>query len=161
MDAWDVLSDGFGRVHEMFGEVASDDADLTRAPEGANTPAWMLWHLARVEDDHVAGALGVEQVWYQGWADRFALPFPAEAHGYGMSLDEVLKVRPSAELLRGYYEAVHAQTVTALANKPDLDRVVDDRWDPPVTLGVRLVSVLADELQHLGQVAYVLGLPQA
>ena len=119
----------------------------------------MLWHLARVEDDHVAGALGLEQVWLQGWGDRFALPFAVEEHGYGMSYEDVLKVKPSADLLRGYHEQVHAQTVRALAGKPDLDQVVDDRWDPPVTLGVRLVSVLADELQHLGQVAYVLGLP--
>ncbi|MCU1601360.1 MAG: hypothetical protein JWO22_2069 [Frankiales bacterium] len=160
MDAWEVLSDGFGRVHESFGEVATDGADLTWAPEGANPPAWVLWHLARVEDDHIADGCGLEQGWFQGWADRFALPFPKEAHGYGMSLDDVLKVRPPADLLRGYHEQVHAQTVKALANKPDLDRVVDDRWDPPVTLGVRLVSVLSDELQHLGQAAYVLGLPR-
>ncbi len=159
MDAWDVLTDGFGRVHEELAAVATDEADLTRAPEGANPPAWMLWHLARVEDDHVADAFGLEQVWFQGWADRFALPFPKEAHGYGMTLGEVLQVRPSADLLRGYHEQVHAQTVKALAGKPDLDRVVDERWDPPVTLGVRLISVLSDELQHLGQAAYVLGLP--
>ena len=159
MDAWDVLTDGFGRVQELFAQLATDDADLLRAPEGANTPAWMLWHLARVEDDHVADAFGLEQVWYQGWADRFALPFTAQAHGYGMTLEEVLQVKPSGELLRGYHADVHRQTRTALAGKPDLDRVVDDRWDPPVTLGVRLVSVLADELQHLGQAGYALGLP--
>ena len=40
----------------------------------------------------------------------------------------------------------------------DLDRVVDERWDPPVTLGVRLVSVLSDDLQHAGQAAYARGL---
>ena len=37
----------------------------------------------------------------------------------------------------------------------DLDRVVDRRWDPPVTLGVRLVSIADDSLQHAGQAAYV------
>lgn len=159
MDAWDVLVDSFTRVHEELGNLAKDDADLTRAPEGGNPPAWLLWHLIRVEDDHVADAFGLQQVWFQGWADRFALPFTAQETGYGMSFEDVLRVTPSAELLRGYHEDVHAQTLRALSGKPDLDRVVDDRWDPPVTLGVRLVSVLSDELQHLGQAAYALGLP--
>jgi hypothetical protein len=43
----------------------------------------------------------------------------------------------------------------------DLDRVVDKRWDPPVTLGVRLVSVVDDDAQHVGQAAYVRGLQKA
>ena len=37
--------------------------------------------------------------------------------------------------------------------------MVDEHWDPPVTAGVRLVSVIGDALQHLGQAAYVKGLP--
>ncbi len=40
----------------------------------------------------------------------------------------------------------------------DLDVVVDERWDPPVTLGVRLVSVVNEVNQHVGQAAYVRGL---
>jgi hypothetical protein len=160
MDAWDVLRDGFERVHELMGAVLGGNPDLDRAPDGGNTPAWILWHLVRVQDDHVADAFELEQVWYTGWADRFGLPFPARETGYGMSADEVAKVHVTPELLQGYHEDVHAQTLKALAGKPDLDRVVDERWDPPVTLGVRLLSVLADELQHLGQAAYVLGLPE-
>ena len=158
MDAWDVLSDGFERVQELFASIAADGADLQRAPARANTPAWLLWHLTRVQDDHVADALGLEQVWFRGWADRFALPFTAQETGYGMSIEDVAKVKPSPELLRGYHAEVHQQTLDALAGKPDLDRVVDEGWDPPVTLGVRLVSVASDALQHLGQAAYVLGL---
>jgi hypothetical protein len=55
---------------------------------------------------------------------------------------------------------VHEQTLGALRSvaAKDLERVVDDNWDPPVTLGVRLVSVLSDDLQHVGQAAYVRGL---
>ena len=40
----------------------------------------------------------------------------------------------------------------------DLERVVDTSWDPPVTLGVRLISVISDDLQHAGQAAYAAGL---
>lgn len=66
-------------------------------------------------------------------------------------------------LLTGYYDAVHAQSLEALRalTAADLERVVDERWDPPVTLGVRLVSVLSDDLQHVGQAAYARGLLQS
>jgi hypothetical protein len=160
MDAWEVLTDGFGRVHELVGSTLEGSPDLAGAPAGGNSPAWMLWHLVRVQDDHVADAFGLEQVWFRGWAERFALPFTAQETGYGMSAEDVAKVRATPDLLRGYHQDVHAQTLNALAGRPDLERVVDERWDPRVTLGVRLVSVIADELQHLGQVAYVLGLPR-
>jgi hypothetical protein len=158
MDAWDVLTNGFERAHEVVGSLLDGSPDLLGAPPGANTPAWLIWHLTRVEDGHTAEAFGLEQVWTTGWADRFALPFSAEATGYGMSPAEVRKVHASPDLLLGYCEDVHQRTVKALAGKPDLDRVVDDSFDPPVTLGVRLVSVLSDQLQHVGQAAYVLGL---
>jgi hypothetical protein len=159
-----VLLDGFGRVHSLVSGLleGADDAELLRRPgPRANTPAWLLWHLARVQDDHVAQAFGSEQVWTSGsWVERFGLPFPPEETGYGMSPDEVSQVRVPAELLAGYEAAVYGATVPHLGNitDEDLQRVVDDSYKPPVTLGMRLVSVLADDLQHVGQAAYVLGL---
>ena len=120
-----------------------------------------MWHLARVQDDHVAGVAGLEQVWTaRGFAGRFALPFDERDTGFGHSSSDVAKVRADADLLAAYLEAVHEQTVGYLAglSEADLDRVVDTRWDPPVTLGVRLVSVVNDDSQHLGQAAYVRGL---
>ena len=74
--------------------------------------------------------------------------------------EQVDAVHAPADLLLEYYDAVHRQTVefvTTLTDE-DLDRVVDKRWDPPVTLGVRLVSTIADCLQHVGQAAYARGL---
>ena len=55
---------------------------------------------------------------------------------------------------------MHAQTVAQLAGlEPrDLDRIVDKSWDPPVSLGVRLVNVTAEDLQHAGQAAYIRGM---
>jgi uncharacterized damage-inducible protein DinB len=73
----------------------------------------------------------------------------------------VAAVRPaSAQVLLDYYDAVHARTVDFLRglSPAQLDRVVDERWDPPVTLGVRLVSIVNDDTQHVGQAAYVRGL---
>ena len=136
-------------------------AILTYRPDpDANSIAWLMWHLTRIQDDHVAGVAGVEQRWLaDGWYDRFGLPFPPEAHGYGQTSAEVGQVDVEGDLLRGYFDAVHAETIRYVSElrADDLDRIVDERWDPPVSLGVRLVSVIADDLEHVGQAAYVRG----
>ena len=133
-----------------------------RVAPDANTVGWLAWHLLRVQDDHVADVAGSQQVWTaEGWADRLDLPFDPTATGYGFTSEQVAAVRvPSVDLLLGYAEAVGARTAQFLGglSDDDLDRVVDERWDPPVTLGVRLVSVLADDLQHVGQAAYARGI---
>lgn len=160
----ELLKESFERVVESGTTVVdglSEDQLAARPAEGANTIAWLVWHLARVQDDHVADVAGLEQVWTaQGYADRFGLPFETDATGYGQSEEEVGQVRASADLLAAYLRAVHEQTVAYLdtIGEDDLDRVVDDSWDPPVTLGARLVSVVNDDTQHVGQAAYVRGL---
>lgn len=165
MRVGEVLADGFGRVTESVRSVLDGlgPDELSWRPDGEGNPiGWLVWHLARVEDDHLADAFGQEQLWLaDGWVARFSLPLAARDTGYGHSFDEVSAVRiGSADLLSGYVEAVHARTLqhlTALADA-DLDRIVDTSWDPPVSLGVRLVSVLNDQTQHAGQAAYVRGL---
>jgi uncharacterized damage-inducible protein DinB len=160
----ELLIDSFERVRESVDAVLDglgDDDLVARPAEDANTIAWLVWHLTRVQDDHVAGVAGHEQVYTaDGFAGRFGLPFDDRAIGYGQTTDEVGQVRASADLLGDYHHAVHARTVEYLTGlaADDLDRVVDDRWDPPVTLGVRLVSVVNDDTQHVGQAAYVRGL---
>ena len=150
--------------HTLRRAIKGLDADqlARRVGAEANPIAWLAWHLVRVQDDHVADVAGTEQVWTaDGWADRFGLPFDASETGYGFSQEQVAQVRvESADLLLGYAAAVHERTAEFLRglSDEDLDRVVDERWDPPVTLGVRLVSVLSDDLQHIGQAAYVRGL---
>ena len=138
------------------------DALSRRVAPGSNTIAWLAWHLVRVQDDHIADVAQVEQVWTaDGWAGRFGLPFPPEATGYGFSSEEVAQVQvPSADLLLAYAAAVHDRTAQFLRglSDDDLDTIVDTRWDPEVTLGVRLVSVLSDDLQHVGQAAFLRGL---
>ncbi len=164
MDVAALLAEAYGRIHGEVPRVLDglDQALLgARVDPGANSIAWLVWHLTRVQDDHVADAFGTEQVWTEdGWADRLGLPFDPSATGYGQGRGDVGALGSvPAELLLGYHDAVHARTLELLAGlRPeDLDRVVDTRWDPPVTLGVRLVSVLSDDLQHVGQAAYVRG----
>jgi uncharacterized damage-inducible protein DinB len=163
VNARDVLRDAFGRVAtDVHGAVEGlDAAALTHRVDGtANSIAWLVWHLTRVQDDHVAGVAGTEQAWTaEGWAERFGLPFPTGEIGFGQGSDEVAAVRADADLLLGYYDAVHARTLRYLdgLTDDDLDRVVDRDWDPPVTLGVRLISVADDDIQHAGQAAFVRG----
>ena len=163
MDAKDILLDGFGRIPPLVHAAVDgldEDALSARLDPGANSIAWLVWHLARVQDDHVSDVAGHEQTWTaDGWAERFALPFGPGETGYGFDADQVARVRVRAELLMGYLDAVQARTVDFLdgVSGTDLDRVVDDAWDPPVTAGVRLVSVLDDDLEHAAQAAFVRG----
>lgn len=159
-----LLTDMFERVVEGGERVLdglSEEQLTHRVGPEANTIAWLLWHLTRVQDHQVADVAGREQVWTsQGYAERFALPLPVDDTGFGHRSDEVAAVRAPAELLADYLRATHEQTIAYLdtLTEEDLDRIVDTNWDPPVTLGVRLVSTADDDAQHLGQAAYIRGL---
>ncbi|MEV6011033.1 DUF664 domain-containing protein [Streptomyces sp. NPDC051976] len=165
MNTAELLGDGFSRVQEtVHAAVAGLSAEelAERLDDGANSVAWLVWHLTRVQDDHVAEVTGTEQIWTgAGWKGRFGLPFADGATGYGDTPQEVAAVRvDTPALLTGYYDAVHEHTVEFVRGltDADLDRIVDERWNPPVTLGVRLISVISDDLQHAGQAAFLRGL---
>ena len=158
----ELLTDAFGRVRDVVHsavEGLTEDQLTHRPGPAANSIAWLVWHLTRVQDDHVAGVAGTGQTWPR-WADRFGLPFDLRDTGYGHDATAVGQVRAAAGLLTGYHDETHARTVEYLSGVTgdDLARVVDEHWNPPVTLGVRLVSVVSDDLQHAGQAAYVRGL---
>ena len=162
MTSAELLTDAFGRVREEVHEAVdglTGEQLAFRLDPDANSIAWLCWHLARVQDDHLADAFGVEQVW-PGFMDRFGLPFRPGATGYGQSSRQVALVQVSGDLLTTYHDAVHEQTVALVSGVTDADlsRVVDEGWDPPVTLGVRLVSVISDGLQHAGQAAFIRGI---
>jgi hypothetical protein len=167
MKSNELMLDAFGRIREAVAATleGADEEALIRRPAGnGNSIAWLVWHLGRVEDAQVGSAAGLEQVWTaQGFVGRFNLPLPERDTGYDHSTGKVDAVRATPELLLEYYDAVHRQTVEFLKTlgDEDLDRIVDKRWDPPVTLGVRLVSTIADCLQHVGQAAYAKGLNPA
>ena len=165
MDVSELLVEGYGRLPDLVrGAVADLDLDqLVAAPApGANTVAWLIWHLTRVQDHHISELLDAEQRYIsENWYERFGRGPDPQDHGYGHTAADVASVQPQAlGDLTAYYDGVHARTVSFLGGlgASDLDRVVDERWDPPVTMGVRLTSILDDDLQHVGQAAYVRGL---
>ncbi len=160
-----LLVDAFKRVHELVPGIVEglDDAQLTWRPDAdANSIGWLIWHLSRVQDDHFAGLTGSEQVWISGgWAGRFALSYDDDSIGYGQSSEEVGEFElDHPALLTGYHAAVHGACEAALRefSASDYERVVDPDYDPPVTLGARVISVLGDINQHAGQAAYIRGL---
>ena len=169
MDTPGLLTELFSRIDQLVpvtvDGLTEDQLSSRPAGRGAaagNSIAWLVWHLSRVQDDHVAAAAGTEQVWAAGWRERFDLDhlLDPDGVGYGHSSTEVAKVHGSADLLAGYYQAVAAATGSFLSElgATDLERIVDTNFDPPVSLGVRLVSVASDCLQHIGQAGYVRGL---
>lgn len=173
-----ILLDGLERVGESVASLTADTdgEQLAAQPApGANSRAWLIWHLTRVMDHqglsvltglHAAGRVGEvpEQVWTaQGFAERFGLPYSPEASGYGQSAADVAAF-PSVDpaLLADYHRAVQEALTAWLAplGEDDLDAVIDEAWAPPVTARARLVSVLDDAARHIGQAEYVTGLLQ-
>lgn len=160
----ELLRDAFTRLIEHVDEVVdglTDEQTAYRPTPAANSIAWLIWHSARVQDAQLAPIAGIEQVWHSGgWVERFGLDLPADDTGYGHDPAEVAKVRASADLLAGYYRAVHDVTLhyVGRVGAADLQQVIDENWDPPVTASARLVSIIDDCAQHLGQAAYVRGI---
>jgi Protein of unknown function (DUF664) len=160
----ELLRDTFTRLIEHVDDLTeglTEDQASYRPNPNANSIAWLIWHSARVQDIQLAPIAGIEQVWLdEGWVDRFGLDLPHNDTGYGHGHDEVAKVRAPVDLLAGYYHAVHKVTLEFVAGvtAEDLARVVDKNWDPPVTASARLVSIIDDCAQHLGQAAYLVGI---
>lgn len=165
MDQNELLVDLFDRiaehVHEAVDGLRPDELTAAVQP-GTNPIGWLVWHLTRVQDHHVSELAGDQQVWMSGdWPQRFGVEAAPNNTGYGHSSADVATIKPdSADALIGYYEAVAARTRVLLdrLTPADLDRVIDKRWDPPVTMGVRLISVADDDIQHAGQACYARGM---
>ena len=162
--ARELLRDAFTRLIEHVDELTdglTDEQAGYRPSPNANSIAWLIWHSARVQDIQLAPIAGVEQVWtHDGWVDLFGLDLPRNDTGYGHGPQDVVKVVAPVDLLSGYYHAVHKLTLEFVAGvtAEDLARIVDRNWDPPVTASARLVSIIDDCAQHLGQAAYLLGI---
>lgn len=169
MNAIDILLDLAQRpvdALEWFWDRLAP-ARLNAHPGGHdNSPAWLLWHAGREIDVQIAHLAGHDQTWTSaGFGERFGLELGERDLGYGHSAEQaravvVPETAGAKQLLRDHLVAVTEQAKDYIRglSEADLAEVIDERWDPPVTRGVRLISVFDDALQHVGQVAYVSGM---
>jgi uncharacterized damage-inducible protein DinB len=164
MESKDLLLDSFQRVQQQLHAVLDGltPAQLAYRPhEDANSIAWLAWHLTRVHDDHMSEIAAEPQAWVsEGWAEKFGMDANPRNQGTGDTAEQVAAIPADAELLLAYHDAVQERTTKYLSSLTalELDRIIDRNWDPPVTVGVRTVSVINDSTEHVGQAAYVRGL---
>lgn len=165
MDCRDLIVDALSRVDEDVRQTLdglSGEQLAFRPQEASNSIGWLAWHLTRVMDDHVSELAGLAQAWIeQGWHERFGKPADPSDTGFGYGPDQVAALRVDGpELLGEYFAAVYERSIAYVkgVSCADLDRIIDRSWDPPVIAGVRLISVVNDCTQHVGQMAYVRGI---
>lgn len=162
----ELIIDGYGRVLQILERALTGLApeDLNEQPHpDSNSIGWIAWHLARVQDRHFANLMGEEQLWIAaGWYARFNRPPDVDDTGARHTSEQVAAFKsPDVQTFLDYYRSVYDRTKRYIfgLSEADLDRQLDDpRYQPPLTVGGRLVNVISDNLQHAGQVAYLRGL---
>ncbi len=164
----DLLTDGYGRVLESMERTLKGltEEDLNWQPHpDSNSIGWLAWHLVRVQDNHISSLLGEEQLWIKDkWHAKFNRPADPRDIGFGNTSEDVAAFKsPDTTTILDYHRAAleRSKRYFSTLSKSDLDRELNEpQYQPLPTVGVRLVSIMADNLQHAGQAAYVRGLRQ-
>lgn len=168
MEWHDMLSDGYGRVLEVLERaldgLTEDDLNWQPRPD-CNSIGWLTWHLTRGQDGQIASLMDEEQLWTRdGWHAKFGRPADAQDSGFGHTPQDVAAFKsPDTKTLLDYHRAVleRSRRYFPTLSNTDLDRELNEPWFQPLpTVGVRLISILGDNLEHAGQVGYVRGLRQ-
>jgi len=163
MESSELLVQAYSHISRVVHQAAdnlSQDQLTYRPEEGSNSIAWLVWHLTRVQDSHLSNVTQLEETWLtEEWSDRFGMP-GSTTIGFGDGPEEVAAIRPPRAILLGYHDRVAGRVIDYLptVDADELDRIVDTNYDPDVTAGVRLVSVIQDNLQHAGQARYLRGM---
>lgn len=165
MESRDVIIDALGRLPRLVTMSVDglNTEQLTYRPtEQANSIAWLVWHLTRIQDHHISALADRPQAWIaDGWHAKFAKPADPQDTGQKYTPEQVAAIRPAdPSLLVDYHNAVYQRSVEYVKglSAADLDRELNEpQWNPLPTLGVRLVSVISDNTQHAGQAAYLRG----
>jgi hypothetical protein len=168
METKDVVLDALERIRRTLRRTLEGLTleEIHRQPRAdTNSIGWLAWHLTRVQDNGISGLAGQEQAWIsQGWHARFGMDPDPDNEGFGHTPEQVAAFRaPSVQTLLDYHESVveRSKAYVARLTPADFDRTLNEpEWQPLPTVGVRLVSILSDNLQHTGQAAYLRGLWQ-
>ncbi|MBT3994723.1 MAG: DUF664 domain-containing protein [Chloroflexi bacterium] len=153
-------------MSEYLGELKDKlegltDAELYwQASLDTNTIVWLVWHMARVEDNWINSVIaGGDSVWDAGgWAAKTGIT--SEGNGYSNTMDEV-RALPEVAVsdLLAYYDAVRAAAFGVIDGISDEDISNEfSRGGRTITWGWILGHVIVEESQHLGQVALIRGI---
>jgi hypothetical protein len=168
METRDLVLDALDRVRNVLQRTLTGLTldELHRQPSSdTNSIAWLTWHLTRVQDVGISGLFGQDQAWIsQQWHTTFGIDPDPDNDGFGHTPDQVAAFRaPSVQALLDYHNSVLTRSKTYVADlaSADFDRTLNEpQYQPLPTVGVRLVSIISDNLQHAGQTAYLRGLFQ-
>ena len=168
MEWHELITDGYGGYYKYWRRRSDGltPEDLNQQPHrDCNSMGWLTWPLTRVQDDHIADLMGEKQLWKKDeWHARFNRQPDAKDIGFGHTPKQVAAFKsPEVSTLLNYHKAVleRSKRYFLTLSDTELERELDEPWYQPLpTVGVRLISILADSLQHAGQMAYVRGLRQ-
>jgi hypothetical protein len=168
MEAKDIVIDALERIrsilHRTLAGLTLDEIQRQPTPD-SNSIAWLTWHLTRVQDNGISGLFDQDQAWIsQGWHAQFGMAPDPDNEGQGHTPQQVAAFRaPSIQTLLDYHDSVSTRSKSFVGGlaPADFNRELDEpQYQPRPTVGVRLVSILSDNLQHAGQVAYLRGVWQ-
>jgi uncharacterized damage-inducible protein DinB len=147
-------------LRRALDDLSNEDLKSQPAGGGSNPIGWLVWHLTRTRDNISSSISGDTSVWEAGgWAARFGMEgelprfAPADVHLFDPK---------DPETLLGYFDAVAEKSLTIVEGLTDADmsRMVEStnpgRPAQPVTS--RLGVIINDNIQHVGQIAYLRGL---
>lgn len=165
MNQKQLLIAGFERIsgtlERTLNGLSVKDLNYQPKPD-SNSMGWLVWHLTRWQDFQASQPLKKEQVWIEKkWYEKYGRPADPADTGMGHKEADLAKYRsPDAATLIGYNKEVlvrlkeYINSLTA----SDLDKVVEGTpFNPPPTVGMNLIGLWSDGMQHTGQVGYVRG----
>jgi uncharacterized damage-inducible protein DinB len=163
-----LLVDGYERVEQSIKRTLNglSEKEIDRQPSpDTNTIGWLCWHLSRGRDRSIASLSGQDQLWIKDkWYEKFNRPADPADSGFKHTPEQVAAFKsPDAKTLLDYHHAVLNRAIAYINSltEADLDRELDEPWFTPTpTVGVRLISLLEEGLQHSGQAAYIRGFIQ-
>lgn len=161
MNTIDILTDLSQRPLQAATALPRLSADQLNDHLGGhpNSVAWLLWHSGREIDVQLSALTGAPEQW-EDFRERFGLGEIGETFGYGHSPEQAAEIRvDDQQLLVDYLTATlnaFTEYVSTLSEAA-LDDIIDENWTPPVTRGVRLVSIIDDAIQHVAQAAFIAG----
>ncbi len=146
-------------VNDAIKKLSQDELAWRTKPH-SNSIAFLMWHLARVEDLWINRILkgGKEIYEAEGWYKKYK----TEIQDNGAFFDEAkLKAWPvpTLKLLKEYAAAVRQTTLAYLKtlNEKDLDEPRDFTWMKG-TNGTALSHLISEIGEHSGQIGYIKGI---